>query len=90
MHWRAYTVNVMNKLQTFQAAAREVGFAEVKETPDGTVLWLRKPTADAEDRMCIDSLTNSVTVFWGTTPSKMNSRTFRNVPALREWFALKR
>jgi hypothetical protein len=83
-------VSVMDRLQQFQAAAREVGFAGVSENPDGTVLWLRKPNADTVDRMCIDSLTNSVTVFWGTPPSKINSRTFRNVPALQEWFALKR
>jgi hypothetical protein len=90
MRSRAYTVDAMIKLLPFQAAAREDGFAEVKENPDGTVLWLRKPAAGAEDRMCIDSLTNSVTVFWGAPPSSMHSKTFRNVPALREWFALKR
>ena len=80
----------MDKLQRFQVAAREDGFAEVKENQNGTVLWMRKPTADAEDRMCIDSLTNSVTVFWRTPPSKVNCKTFRNVPALQEWFAIKR
>ena len=90
MNSRPYTVRAMDKLQPFQAAAREGGFSEVKENPDGTVLWMRKPTADAEDRMCLDSLTNSVTVFWRTPPSKVNSRTFRNVPALQEWFAIKR
>jgi hypothetical protein len=76
----------MEKLREFQEAAREHGFIEVEETKDGTVLWLKKATADAEDRMCIDSLANSVTVFWATIPWKINSRTFRSVSALQEWF----
>lgn len=77
----------MQKLQEFQIAARNNGFVDVEETEDGTVLWLRKPTANAEDRMCIDSLTNSATVFWATIPWKINSRTFRAASALQEWFA---
>ncbi len=76
----------MEKLKEFQNAAREQGFVDVEETKDGTVLWLKKATSDAEDRMCIDSLTNSVTVFWATIPWKINSRTFRSVNALQEWF----
>jgi hypothetical protein len=39
--------------------------------------------------MCIDSLTNSVTVYWMTVPGKVNSKTFRGVPALQEWFELR-
>jgi hypothetical protein len=38
--------------------------------------------------MCIDSLTNSVTVYWMTALGKLNSQTFRAVPALQEWFKL--
>jgi hypothetical protein len=38
--------------------------------------------------MCIDSLTNSATVFWMSVPTKLNSKTFRDVPALEEWFVL--
>jgi hypothetical protein len=75
----------MEKLKAFQDLARSNGFVDVEETDDGTVLWLKKPTANAEDRMCLDSLTNSVTVFWATIPWKINSRTFRTVPALEEW-----
>ena len=82
----------MEKLQTFQAAAREGGFIEVEEAEGGTVLWFRKDTADAatetHQRICMDSLTNSVTVYWATAPGKIDSKTFRNVPALKEWFAL--
>jgi hypothetical protein len=39
--------------------------------------------------MCIDSLTNSATVYWMTVPGRVNSKTFRGVPALQEWFHLK-
>lgn len=78
----------MEKLKTFQDAALENGFVALEETEDGTVLWLKKPTANAEDRMCIDSLTNSVTVFWATMPWKINSKTFRTVSAMQDWFVL--
>jgi hypothetical protein len=78
----------MLKLQEFQIAARNNGFVDVEETDDGTVLWMRKPTADAEERLCIDSLTNSVTVFWASIPWKINSKTFRAVSALQDWFVL--
>jgi hypothetical protein len=80
----------MVKLQAFQTAARSVGFVEVNETAEGTVLWLRKNTPDTardiHQRMSIDSLTNSVTVYWMSSPGKVNSKTFRGVPALQEWF----
>jgi hypothetical protein len=78
----------MEKLKAFQDVARSNGFVDVEETDDGTVLWLKKPTENAEDRMCVDSLTNSVTVFWATIPWKINSKTFRAVSALQEWFTL--
>ena len=78
----------MQKLQEFQELARQNGFVDVEETEDGTVLWLKKPTTNAEDRMCIDSLTNSVTVFWATMPWKINSKTFRQTSALQEWLIL--
>ena len=80
----------MQKLQAFQTAARERGFVMENESSEGTVLWLRKNTPatarDTHQRMCIDSLTNSVTVYWMTLPGKLSSKTFRGVPALQEWF----
>jgi hypothetical protein len=83
----------VEKLQAFQTAAREGGFVEVKESGEGAVLWLRKNTPDTaretHQRMCIDSLTNSVTVYWMSVPGKVNSKTFRGVPALQEWFELR-
>ena len=83
----------MEKLRAFQTAAREGGFVEVNESAGGTVLWLRKKTPDTardtHQRMCIDSLTNSVTVYWMAVPGKVNSKTFRAVPALQQWFKLR-
>jgi hypothetical protein len=78
----------METLHAFQDVAHNTGFVDVEDTEDGTVLWLKKATANAEDRMCVDSMTNSVTVFWATMPWKINSKTFRIVSALQEWFTL--
>jgi hypothetical protein len=82
----------MVRLEAFQTAAREGGFVKVGEVEEGNVLWFRKRAADTStqthQRMCIDSLTNSVTVYWMTAPGKVNSKTFRAVPALQEWFKL--
>jgi hypothetical protein len=80
----------MVRLQAIQTAAREGGFVKVSESREGNVLWFRKRTVDmstqTHQRMCIDSLTNRVTVYWMTAPAKVNSKTFRAVPALQEWF----
>ena len=82
----------MEKLQAFQTAARKVGFVEVNQSAGGTVLWLRKKTPETErethQRMSIDSLTNTVTVFWTTLPGRLNSKTFRDVLVLHEWLDL--
>jgi hypothetical protein len=43
---------------------------------------------DTHQRMCIDSMTNSVTVYWVGGLGKLNSKTFRNPSALEEWFQL--
>ena len=82
----------MEKLQALQAAAREGGFVQVEESEEGTVVWLRKETPDAgtntHQRICIDSAANILTVYWMTAPGKIDSKTFRNVSSLQEWFAL--
>jgi hypothetical protein len=82
----------MIRLKAFQTAAREGGFVKVSESGGGNVLWLRKSAPDrvteTHQRMCIDSLTNSVTVYWMAAPGKVDSKTFRAVPALQEWFKL--
>ena len=83
----------METLQQFQSAVRENGFIEVGESRDGSSAWFRKATPDANTsvhkRLCIDSLTNSATVFWETAPTLMHSKTFRNVKSLEDWFALR-
>jgi hypothetical protein len=81
----------MEKLQAFQAAARQGGFEDVEECDGGTVLWLRKGTSDratqTHQRMCIDSCTNILTVYWMTALGNVDSKTFRSASSLQEWFA---
>jgi hypothetical protein len=83
----------MEKLQAFQAAAHGCGFVSVEECEDGTVLWLRRATPDAvtatHQRMCMDSATNSVTVYWMNDRERIDSKTFRDVATLQAWFALR-
>jgi hypothetical protein len=83
----------VERLQAFQTAARESGFVEVKESEEGPILWLKKEAPamakDAHQLMCIDSPRNSATVYWLTVPGGVNSKTFRGVPELQEWFALR-
>jgi len=76
----------MEELNAFRKVARKHGFVDGEETEDGTVLWMWRPNADAEDRICIDNVTNSATVFWETIPWKIHSKTFRVAFALEEWF----
>lgn len=75
----------MERLQEFQTIAREGGFVVVEESEEDTVLWLKKTTVEAEDRICLDSLTNSATVYWATIPWKINSKTFREASEMRAW-----
>ena len=83
----------MERLQAFQTAARKGGFVEVGESEEGSVLWLSKNprdmARDMHQRMCIDSVTNGVTVYWMNISGQVNSKTFRGVPALQEWFELR-
>jgi hypothetical protein len=89
---QAQKEEIMMKLEAFQTAAREGGFVAEIEMGEGTVQWLRKIPShmarDTHQRMCIDTMTNSVTLYWVGDPGKLNSKTFRDVPALQEWFQL--
>jgi len=82
----------MISLQAFQTAASEGGFVQVGGFGEGNVLWLKKGAPDSiremDQRMCIDSVTNSVTIYWLTAPGKVKSKTFRAVLDLKEWFKL--
>ncbi|HUJ31959.1 MAG TPA: hypothetical protein VLY23_11815 [Candidatus Acidoferrum sp.] len=75
----------MENLQAFQDVALKNGFVDAEEAGDGDVLWLKKQTANAEDRICIDRLANNATIFWATIPWKINSKTFRTASALQDW-----
>jgi len=88
----------MEKLQEFQAAAREGGFVaveegsvEVEKSEAGNVLWLRKEAPDAATKthqlICIDSDANVLTIYWMSAAGKIDSKMFRNVASLQEWFA---
>jgi hypothetical protein len=77
----------MEQLKEFEIIARRNGFVDTGESEDESVMWLRKPTADAEERMCLDSQTRSVTVFWAAAPGKTFSKTFRVASMLQDWFA---
>jgi hypothetical protein len=82
----------MERLQEFQAAVRPGGFAEVEQSEGGTVLWFRKEKQDAatqtHQRICIDSESNNMTVYWMGAAGKIDSKTFRSVSGLQEWIAL--
>jgi hypothetical protein len=82
----------MGIFRGFQIAARESGFVELEPFADGTVQWFRKTDSrqgpQVDQRLCIDKLTNSATVYSSTAHGKVDSKTFRGVSNLREWFAL--
>jgi hypothetical protein len=82
----------METLQSFQSAARERGFTEVTKSGGGTVVWLKRKASltvrETHQRICIDGLTRSATVYWMTDPGDLKSKTFREVPKLQEWFEL--
>jgi hypothetical protein len=80
----------MKNIERFQSAARENGYCKADEYESGSVVWFTQMPPDGggeiRKRLCIDSLTDSVTVFWQTVPAKLNSKTFRTVSTLEEWF----
>jgi len=83
----------MGRLQSFQVVAWQRGFSQINEAGGGTVLWLGRKAPDTvretHQRICIDSLTKSATVYWMTVPGDLKSKTFRDAPALQEWFELR-
>jgi hypothetical protein len=44
---------------------------------------------DANQLMCIDSMTNSATIHWVSVADMVRSKTFRDFRALQEWFESK-
>jgi hypothetical protein len=80
----------MEKLQEFRNLAGENGYSQIGECRDGSTLWFSKEGLNAaagnQKRLCIDSVTDSLTIFSGSIMGKPNSKTFRTVASLRDWF----
>jgi hypothetical protein len=76
-------------IRAFQAVAHNRGFVTLEKSGDETISWLRKSTSVTDNRtdqrICIDSLTYSATIFWTTLHGCVNSKTFREVVALQQW-----
>ena len=81
----------MRTFQEFQTVTRDLGFTTEKTCDGGTVLWLTRKSANSllhsPERICIDSLTNSVTVYLPSKGGNMAARTFRSPSSLQEWFS---
>ena len=90
---RMQAFQTAGRVQAFRTAAREGGFVEINQYAYESVQWLwRKAPETAREtheHMCIDGVTNSVTVYWMGNPAGINSKTFRGIPALQEWFRLR-
>jgi hypothetical protein len=81
----------MYRDEQFQTTALDCGFVEENRNRRGrdSVVWLTKGEPgvgrNTHQRMCVDDMTNSATVYWMAVTGKVDSKTFRKVPALREW-----
>jgi hypothetical protein len=82
----------MVKLQTLKVAALLEGFIKVRDVADGSVMWFTSALPDVDTnfhkRLCLDSLTNSATIYWETIGAKIHSETFRTVSSFQEWLGL--
>ena len=82
----------MWRLRPFQAAAQENGFVHARGSEDSTVQWLTRQTPDTtsktHQRICVDSLTASATVYWTDSQGNVASKSFRRPLALKEWLAM--
>jgi hypothetical protein len=81
----------MYRDEKFKTAARDCGFVEEHRyrRESESVVWLTKEEPgvgrNTHQRMCVDDVTNSATVYWMALTGKVDSKTFREVLALREW-----
>jgi hypothetical protein len=82
--------------QRLQRAALDYGFVQENRyrRESESVVWLAKNKPGMRggiyQRMCVDRLTDSATVYWAAVPGKVDSKTFREVPRLREWLKARR
>jgi hypothetical protein len=55
-------------------------------------VWFKRKAPDTaretHQRICIDGLSKSVTIYWMAVPGNLRSQTFRDVPGMEEWFEL--
>lgn len=69
----------MDRLQAFQAQSLENGFVDLEASEDRTVLWLGRTAQDSSSktfqRICLDTITNSATVYWMSSPDEIDSKT---------------
>jgi len=80
----------MLEIHQSQAIALAMGFQKVRLSGDGTILWLSRGDENAEEgqvRMCIDAITQSITVFWIGRDKKIVSKTFRKAREMQAWLA---
>jgi hypothetical protein len=81
----------MDFAKAFQAAALKLGFVDMDECGDGTVLWLKRAAIDAPpttlQRMCIDTVTDSATVYWTNVHGHLEFKTFRRVASFQQWMS---
>jgi hypothetical protein len=81
----------MYRDEKFQTTALDCGFVEENLHRRGrdSVVWLTKEESgdgrNTHQRMCVDDMTNSATVYWMAVTGRVDSKTFREVPALRKW-----
>jgi hypothetical protein len=84
-------MQLIQRIQAFRTAALKSGFVDMAECGDGTVLWFKRVTIPAvpetHQRVCIDPVTNSATVYWTTVQGRIVSKTFRSVTTLQEWMS---
>lgn len=82
----------MNRLRPFLEAAQKSGFVNLRESQNGTILWLNRETPNAtsktRQRLCVDALTVSATVYRIDSHGSVTSTSFRKPSEFREWLAL--
>jgi hypothetical protein len=78
----------MLEIQRLRLVAVDHGFAKTGASEDGSTLWFSKRnalTGKDEIRMCLDVLTQSVSIFREKEQSHPECVTFRNADAMLAW-----
>jgi hypothetical protein len=74
------------EIQQLQAIAITAGFERTRVLGNGTTLWLRNVPCEhgTELLMCIDTVTQSATIFWEEENHPMR-KTFRKAQEMCAW-----